>query len=152
MDDMENRELKLLFIQEELSQHGEWLCDEFTAALEKQKLIESGDLEGSVNYSGFTSGDDPGLKVSFLTYGRAFEIAGARAKNKNQWSTDTNRAVWGIKENRVKKKNTRWYARNMYGGLNRLISRIMYGLSEVEIERLKGIIAERKMSLNNGES
>lgn len=40
----------------------------------------------------------------------------------------------------------------MYGGLNRLISRIMYGLSEVEIERLKGIIAERKMSLNNGES
>ena len=37
-----------------------------------------------------------------------------------------------------------WYAINMYGGLNKLISRIMYGLTDEEIARLKGILSNRK--------
>ena len=62
---------------------------------------------------------------------------------------DTNRTVWGMKANRNPvKKNTRWYAKNMYGGLNRLISRVMYGLSDAEIARLKGILENRKLNYN----
>ena len=54
-----------------------------------------------------------------------------------------------MKQNRrAMKKNTQWYAKNMFGGLNRLISRVMYGLSDREIERLKGILENRKMNGN----
>lgn len=60
---------------------------------------------------------------------------------KNKIQVDTNREVWGIRQN-TNKKN-RWYARNMYGGLNRLIGRVMYGLSDHEIARLKGILENR---------
>lgn len=147
MESTESGELKLLFIEEELSQHGEWLCDRFMDALERQKLKETGDLGDSVNYESFMDGDDPGLRVSFFSYGRAFEIAGSRGRNKNKWTVNANRDVWGIKHNRKGKKNTRWYARNMYGGLNRLISKIMYGLTDAEIARLKGIIEGKKNSL-----
>ena len=151
MDSTESKELKLLFIQEELSQHGEWLCDEFTEAIERKKLKKTEDLYDSINYDSFMDGDDVGLRVSFFSYGRAFEIAGSRKNKKNKWAVNTNRDIWGIKQNKSKvKKNTQWYARNMYGGLNRLISKVMYGLSDVEIARLKNIIEERKNSLQNG--
>lgn len=142
--DRNSEELKLLFIEEELSQHGEWLCDVLSEAIEKRKLIESGELQGSVNYSSFKSGENPGLRVSFVKYGRFLDIEGYKKK---KHTVDTNREIWGIRQNRVRKKNTQWYARNMYGGLNRLISRIMYGLTDAEVERLKGILNNRK---NNG--
>lgn len=141
MVSQESDELKLLFIEEELSQHGEWLCDILSEAIAKRKLVESGDLQGSVNYSSFKRAGNPGLKVYFVKYGRFIDINGYR---KDRHHVDTNRAVWGVKENRIKRKNTQWYARNMYGGINRLIGRVMYGLSDVEIERLKGILANRK--------
>lgn len=81
------------------------------------------------------------MKVNFLSYGRAFEINGYKRNRK----VDSSFAeIWGQKENRSRKKNTRWYAMNMYGGLNRLISRIMYGLSDQEIARLKNILQNRK--------
>ncbi|KAA6328214.1 hypothetical protein EZS27_022871 [termite gut metagenome] len=148
MSEADNKELNLLFIEEELSQHGEWLCDAFTEAIEKQKLILTQDLHDSINYSTFNKDGNPGLRINFLSYGRAFEIAGYKRKNKKH-EVDTNREVWGIKLNRQQeKKNTQWYARNMYGGLNRLVSRIMYGLSDVEIARLKSIIENRKQQIH----
>ena len=54
------------------------------------------------------------------------------------------RDIWGQKQNTMKKKNNRWYARSMYSGYYKLVSRIMYGLSDLEIERLKGILENRK--------
>ena len=142
MESKESKELKLLFIQEELSQHGEWLVDALTEAIEKRGLMRTQELYESVDYKTFKSGENPGLKVSFFSYGRAFEIAGNK---KNRHSVDTNKTLWKVKKNRnVMKKNTQWYAKNMYGGLNRLISRVMYGLSDVEIERLKGILENRQ--------
>lgn len=144
----ESKELKLLYIQEELSQHGEWLCDELRDAIELKGLKDTDVLVDSIDYSHFMDGDNPGLRVKFCGYGRAFEIAGYQKKKQNKWAVNTNRIVWKIKERKVKKaqkkKDTRWYAKNMYGGQNRLIGRIMYGLSDIEIERLKGILDNRK--------
>ncbi|WP_321520008.1 hypothetical protein [uncultured Bacteroides sp.] len=138
----ESEELKLLFIQEELSQHGEWLVDVLSEAIEKRGLMRTENLLESVDYKTFTEGQNPGLRVSFFSYGRAFEIAGRKKINRH--SVDTNKMIWKQKKNRnVMKKNTQWYVRNMYGGLNRLISRVMYGLSDVEIARLKGILENR---------
>lgn len=137
----ESKELKTLFIEEELSQHGEWLADVLIDEIEKKRLTRSRDLIDSVNYETFHSGENPGVKVNFLSYGRAFEINGYKRNRK----VDSSFAeIWGQKENRSRKKNTRWYAMNMYGGLNRLISRIMYGLSDQEIARLKNILQNRK--------
>jgi hypothetical protein len=138
MNSQASDDIKLLFIEEELSQFGEELCDALSDALIKQKLIESGSLLDSLNYSSFKEGKNPGQRMSFYSYGRCVDMAGYK---RNKIQVDTNREVWGIRSN-TNKKN-RWYARNMYGGLNRLISRVMYGLSDYEIERLKGILENR---------
>lgn len=138
MNSQASDDIKLLFIEEELSQFGEELCDALSDALAKQKLIESGSLLDSLNYSSFKEGKNPGQRMSFYSYGRCVDMAGYK---RNKIQVDTNREVWGIRSN-TNKKN-RWYARNMYGGLNRLISRVMYGLSDYEIERLKGILENR---------
>lgn len=137
----EEKEVKLLFIQEELSQHGEWLSDLLSDIIERQQLIREGSLLDSINYGSFTDGDDPGLRFSFMSYGRAFEIAGYK---RNRHAVNAKAIAWGEKENRMKRKNTKWYAKHMYEGLYRLYSRIMYGLSEHEIERIKGILENRK--------
>lgn len=134
-------DVKLLYIEEELSQHGEWLCDVLTEAIEKRQIMQTQALFESVDYSTFKEGENPGVRVNFLTYGRFVDIAAYRKKDRHQ--VDTNREVWGIKHNR-KHKPKQWYARNMYGGLNRLIGRVMYGLTDQEIERLKGILTNRK--------
>lgn len=144
MTDDEKKELELLFIEEELSQHGEWLADVLTEAIEKRKLRRTDDLLHSVNYSAFKEGKNPGLRFSFLSYGRAVDIA---AYKQNRHKVDTMRDIWGQKQNTMKKKNNRWYARSMYSGYYKLVSRIMYGLSDLEIERLKGILENRKKQL-----
>lgn len=138
MNSQASDDIKLLFIEEELSQFGEELCDALSDAITKQKLIESGSLLDSLNYSSFKEGNNPGQRMSFYSYGRCVDMAGYK---RNKIQVDTNREVWSIRSN-TNKKN-RWYARNMYGGLNRLISRVMYGLSDYEIERLKGILENR---------
>ena len=127
----ESDELKLLHIEEQLSIFGEELCDELAEAIEKRKLIRSGDLIDSLKYNAFKKGNNPGLRVSFVDYGRYVDIQGyARDKTK----VNTNRELWGIKDNSLKKKRKRWYASNMYG------------LSDREIARLKGILENRKIN------
>lgn len=137
MNSQASDDIKLLFIQEELSQFGEELCDALSDAILKQKLIDSGSLLDSLNYSSFKEGKNPGQRVSFFSYGRCVDMSGYK---RNKIKVDTNHEVWGIRANT---KKNRWYARNMYGGLNRLIGRVMYGLSEQEIARLKGILENR---------
>ncbi len=146
MVSQESEDVKLLFIQEELSQHGEWLSDLLTEIIEKRQLVQTHELADSINYSAFTENDDPGLRFSFMSYGRALDMQGYK---KNRHQVDAKAIAWGEKKNRMKRKskNTRWYASHMYEGLYRLVSRIMYGLSDREIERLKGILEERKITV-----
>ncbi len=153
MESTESQDLKLLFIQEELSLHGEWLCDVLTEAIEKRQLMLSGNLHESINYDTFMHDNNPGLRISFYSYGRGFEIYGNKKRIiQNKFDRNLNKLIWGIRgikdQKQEMKKNTRWYAKNMFGGLNRLISRVMYGLSDREIARLKGILENRKSNIN----
>ena len=141
MRSQESDELKLLYIEETLSLHGEWLADILSEAIEKRKLRQTDDLLHSIQYDTFKEGKNPGLKFSFLSYGRALDISGYK---RNRHKVNVMEVAWGQKQNTMKKKNTRWYAQSMYSGYYSLVSRLMYGLGEQEIERLKGILENRK--------
>ena len=66
MISQESDEVKLLFIEEALSLHGEWLCDILVEAIEKNKLRRTDALLDSINYSSFTDNGNPGLRFSFF--------------------------------------------------------------------------------------
>ena len=130
-----------LFIQEELSQHGEWLVDRFADAIEKAKLIDTGQLLDSLDYH--TSQDHQGnfsLGISFMTYGRMIEVM-AR-KRKKRLSDQINHDVWKTKNHRPKK--AQWYNKNRYGGYGRLIRRLTAGMSDDELKRIQGILNQAK--------
>lgn len=131
-----------LFIREELSQHGEWLVDRFAEALEMNRNIDTGALLDSLDYE-TGSGPDGSqtLAVSFMTYGRAMEIAGRRRKRKAAWAKK-NGDVWGKKNHRGKK--VQWYNRNRYAGYGRLIRRLTAGMSDAELQRIRGILQSAK--------
>lgn len=139
---IESWDAKNVWIRDMMDQHGEWLCDRFRDALDRNKNVMTGDLAESIAYDTKTDTTAFGyteLKIKFMDYGRAFEIAGYKKKSK--FEVNTNRDVWGIKENRQKKKkNTRWYAVNMYSGLSALIQKIANGMTESERTRILGIL------------
>ena len=142
---VESWDEKNLWLRDLMDQHGEWLCDRFRDALERNNNVISGDLEDSISYD--TQYDDNAfgyteLKIKFFDYGRMFEIAGNK---KSKFAINTNRDIWGIKERNVKKKKrTSWYARNMYSGLGALITKISAGMTDAERERVRGILNENK--------
>ena len=141
MEEASYKEIEM-FIQEELSQHGEWLVDRFAEALEKNMNVDSGQLLESLNYE---TGRGPDgafrLDVLFMTYGRAMEIAGR--KRRKRLKEQKNHAVWG-KKNHGTGKKVQWYNRNRYSGYGRLIRRLSAGMSDDELRRIRGIIEEQK--------
>ena len=144
--------LELLFIEEILDRHGEYVVDLFAHDIVKKKLRRSEDLLDSLNYKVTKYGIDPVLLISFLSYGRAIEINWhKRSKNSQKWAlANTNSAVWGIKQNRPRKrkKNTKWYTHNYYGAINRLLSQLSTEFTNTEIKRLKGILDRRNLLKN----
>lgn len=130
------------FIRRELRQHGDWLCDRFVEALEKNGNRITGELERSLGWRLTEPSDGAaGLEIGFESYGRFFEIKGNdRLRKLNDMPMSVNRIVWGIKERKRRKKSTRWYARNMYGGLGRLVSRLSAGISEDELATIRETI------------
>ena len=134
-------DIEKLFIQEELDQHAEYLSDLFVEDIEKNKLIKhSWLLDTFTSGNPFTisyRGNQVILSVKFPDYGRFIEI-----QQRKPIKTETqkgNASKWGTKK-KAKKKNTSWYTRNVYGSQNLLIGRLMYGLSDIERERLKNIL------------
>ena len=61
MKSNESEELKLLFIEEELSQHGEWLADVLSDAIEKKRLRQTDRLLQSIDYESFKERGNPGV-------------------------------------------------------------------------------------------
>ena len=53
MESGESRELKTLYIEEELSQHGEWLCDVLMEAIDRRKLKRTEELYNSISPAGY---------------------------------------------------------------------------------------------------
>ena len=130
-----------LFIREELSQHGEWLVDRFAEAIERNKNVDTGQLLESLNYE--TGADHLGnftLSVSFMTYGRAMEIVARRRKQ--HLKEQQNRGVWATKNHRPKK--VQWYNKNRYAGYGRLVARLTAGMSDHELQRIRGILERAK--------
>lgn len=134
-------ELVHLHFQETLSLHGEMLADLLSERIERQHLTDSGRLLESIGYDVFQENGNPGLRFRFISYGRCVDMMDYR---RNKHRVDTNREIWGIKQNRMKQRSHKWYAKYMYTSLYSLISRLMYGLSEQETERLKGILQNRE--------
>lgn len=134
------QEIKNLFIREELDIHGEYLVDILIETIEKKGLIDTEQLLQNLEYSVINNPYGYKLEFSFYSYGRAIEIQQHKRRSGSfSENVNTNAAVWGI-TSRKKKKNTQWYSRNVYGSLNRLIGRIMYGLSDETRKRLIGIL------------
>lgn len=135
-------EVELLFIRETLDQHGEYLVDILYDAIVEKNLRVSDALLESLAYSVETKGGNPTLLVSFLTYGRALDANYYKKKQSSVWETNTNRDVWGIKENRPRKnkKNTQFYSKNVYGSINRLVSILSNEYTDAEQQRLKNIL------------
>ena len=140
MEEATYKEIEL-FVQEELSQHGEWLVDRFAEALERNKNVDTGTLIESLDYQ-TGSGPDGSqtLSVSFMTYGRAMEVMGRRRKQRLKESR--NHDAWGKKNRRPKK--VQWYNKNRYAGYGRLIRRLTAGMSDAELRRIRGILQRAK--------
>ncbi len=148
-------DLELLFIAETLDQHGEYLTDLLIEAIEDKSLIsaeEKQHLIDSISYKTKKQGINPALIMDFPDYGRLMEInyfKQKRAKNTNAFDQDSlNQALWGrqnSKKAKRRKKDTRWYAKNVYGSLNRLIGIMMYELTDHERARLTNILEKQNL-------
>jgi hypothetical protein len=133
-----------LFIQDLLEQHGEFLTNLLREVIDSKKLKVTEDLRASLAYSVDKGALGPKLNLSFLGYGRAIEIAyHKRSQNTQQWAS---KAVWGTNQNRPRKrKNTRWYSRNVYGSLNRLIGMVMYELDDATVAHYKARLNNQRI-------
>ena len=139
MSDPSQKDIELLFTEQVLAQHGEYLMKLFKQTLESKGIRVSDDLINSLGFSTFKRGDDRGLNINFLTYGRFIEIR--KHKKLNVMDNAENVASLRSKSNRMgKKKDTDWYSKNAYGAINRLISMVQNELSTAEIDRLKNLI------------
>ena len=130
-----------LWIQEELSQHGEWLIDRFIDALERNKNVDSGNLIDSFGYRTSQEQGAQVLTVSFPLYGRLAEVRSRRLRK-----SGTNRDTWQRKHNH-KPKKVQWYNKNRYAGYGRLIRRLTAGMSEAELKRIRGILEEARQRM-----
>lgn len=144
MAEFATKDIELLWQEEVLDQHGEFLLDLLQDTISEKNIRVTDDLLESLNYRIFTEGNDRGLRINFLTYGRFIEIR--KHKKRNRMDTNTNVLLWNAKDNSMKArkmKDVDWYSRNAYGSINRLIAIVMNELTDDEINRLKGIIQNR---------
>ena len=140
-------DIELLFIKEVLDQHGEYLSDLLTDQIESKKLIHTGALLGEIKYKVTSYGINPVLQVIFPDYGRFIEIRyHKKSNNTSSWTasrSDVKQALWGRATKKMrgkKKKDTRWYAKTIYGSMNRLISILMNEFTDEEKTRLMNIM------------
>ena len=141
-------DVKLLFIQEVLDMHGEYLVDKLYKEINKRKLRDSSKLIDSLDYKTSFYGIDPVLLINFFSYGRAIEIRFHKMrKNRSMFQADSKRDVWGMQEKRKRRKKANWYTRTVYGSINRLLSILSTEFSENERKRLINILDKQKIKL-----
>jgi len=129
------------YIKEQLEEHAKYLAELFQRDISNLKLIETGTLSGKfnsvANFKEYESAGSHHLELKFTDYGRFIEIAFHK-------KIKTQRDIENPFKRKTKKKNTRWYSHNLFGAQNRLIGRLMYGLSEIEIQRIKEALSLNK--------
>ena len=133
-------EIESLFVQEMMDQHGEYIMDLLYDDIVSKKLRVTDDLIDSLNYKVNKVSNGYSLEISFLGYGRAIEIQYFKSKTIRR-EPSAKQDASSIR--RTKKKDTRFYAKNVYGSINRLLGRLSSEYSDTEIERLKGILQNK---------
>lgn len=133
-------EIEDLFIREVLDTHGEYIVDLLQDSIEQKGLRITDELLDSLNYKVEKQGSDYVLSISFLSYGRAIEIHFFKSKLLRRDQKDKNEIS---KIRRAKRKDTRFYAKNVYGSINRLLGRLSSEYTNQEIARLKGILQNK---------
>jgi hypothetical protein len=141
--DVSDKEIQQ-WISEELKQHGTFLVDRFVAALDKNKNVDTGALRSSFSQSVAFTPDGITLTLQFFTYGRYIEIAARRRKKHKEWEKK-NGQVWNGTNRKPKK--VQWYNKNRYAGYGRLIRTLTAGMSDAELQRIRGIIEEAKATI-----
>lgn len=134
-------EVEALFVQEVLDTHGEYVVDLLQDSIMEKGLRITDDLIESLDYKVEKRGDDFVLSISFLSYGRAVEILSNKSKRLRRKGNAGN--INAKKLRRAKQKDTRFYAKNVYGSINRLLGRMSSEYSDAEIARLKGILENK---------
>jgi len=137
----ELNEIEALFVEEQLSIHGEYIVDLMQDSIESLNLRLTDDLLQSLDYKVERRGNDYVLMISFLSYGRAVEILFNKSKRLRKKGKAGNKMAKNLR--RAKQKDTRFYAKNVYGSINRLLGRMSSEYSDAEIARLKGILENR---------
>lgn len=143
-----DKEIELAWIHDVLERRGEKMIDVFRKAIQEQQLVRSGALLGSLNYK--VEGSDSAdaiLSIIFNKYGR-FRDMGAPLKPKAK--KEDNIPLLGRRTNGKARK---WYARNLYRELDRLIYDMIYGLDqgtkEILREQLNNLNKNSNESSNN---
>ena len=109
--------------------------------MEKNRNVDTGTLVGSMDYRTQPAPDgSQQLDVTFPLYGRFAEVRSRRLKKQG-----TNAAAWAKKNHKPKK--VQWYNKNRYAGYGRLIRRLTAGMSDAELQRIRGILEEAKARL-----
>lgn len=130
--------IEMRFINEELKKFGMELSDILVHKIEEKKLIsdnnEDTHLKDRVSYKVAEDGDKGGkLQFYFPDHGRFIEINYRKQKSRAKLSSrSTNESLWGIKQKSKSRvhKDTRWYNITVFGKINTLIGRLMYGFTE----------------------
>lgn len=134
-------DVEKLFVQEILDTHGEYVVDLLADAISDKKLRITDELIDSLAYNVEQRGSDQVLIISFLSYGRAIEIQYFKSKRMRREAKADGKDIPAMR--RARKKDTRFYAKNVYGSINRLLGRMSSEYSDQEIARLKRILQNR---------
>ncbi|HLP05094.1 MAG TPA: hypothetical protein VK152_06670 [Paludibacter sp.] len=137
-------EVEKLFVMEVLDTHGEYIVDLLQDSIEEKRLRLTDELLASLDYKVRKDGDDYVLSVSFLSYGRAIEIQLFKSRRLRREARSERNEIKAMRK--AQHKDTRFYAKNVYGSINRLLGRMSSEYSDAEIARLKGILENRNIS------
>jgi hypothetical protein len=133
-------EVEKHFVMEVLDTHGEYVVDLLQDAINEHGLRITDKLIDSLDYRVERRDNDFVLQISFLGYGRAIEIQYFKSKRLRREARERNESA---QLRRAKKKDTRFYARTVYGTINRLLGRMASEYTDAEIERIKGFLSMR---------
>lgn len=134
MTEEEYLQFKFIFI--ELKKHGLQLRKLFQEDIDDLDLVDSGKLLESIGFELHRAGVAGGvLSFWFPSYGRFIEINYFKRNNNRKNAIDNLRANRHALRRRSglgrgKKKDTRWYAHNVYGSQNDLIRALSWGYTE----------------------
>ncbi|MDR2824014.1 MAG: hypothetical protein LBB41_02300 [Prevotellaceae bacterium] len=127
-------DVERVFIKETLENHGEYLMDLLQNSIESKGLIETQELLDSLDFETFERPNgDFYLYVYFPDYGRFIEINYFKSK-----SIRKEKIKEGVKSKNLRRhKDTRFYSKNVYGSINRLIGLLGSNYSEAMIQSIK---------------